>query len=428
MARRRFAGLETTLASLTAGESGLDAEYEAASEAVAQLQAALEELARDEQRAQAERAALAAKLDGLALGLERKDGSAALLAASDRVGGLLGSVAALVSVRQGYETAVSAALGAAADAVAVTDLDAAVGAFGHLKAEDLGRAGLLLGTGAGVDRAGWPALPSFGEYAVALVECGEGLRPAIARLLFKVAVVPDLEAAAALVADLPDVTAVTRDGDLLSTWFAAGGSSAKPSLLEVQAAVDETRARIVDAQAAAERARFAHASRQGELEAATNRAEAALARLHESDAQHAALAEELAQLSQTARASLGRPSGWGRRSRRPPPDGSRTGRRWRRSRRAWIWPPPRPRSARPTPATGTGSPTWPAPPAARRWTPGSPCAPPRSGPARWPAGPTPCSGPPTRSGGPASRRLRAGSRRGSTQSMPAPSGRGPRGC
>lgn len=304
-ARRRFAGLETSLASLTAGESGLDAEYEAASQALEALRAQIEVLTRDEQKAQADRAALAAKLDGLALGLDRKDASAALLAAGDRVGGLLGSVAALLSVRQGYETAVSAALGAAADAVAVADLDAAVGAFGHLKAEDLGRAGLLLGTGAGVDRNGWPALPSSGEYAVDLVECREELRPAIARLLFKVAVVADLDAAAALVSDLPDVTAVTRDGDLLSTWFAAGGSSAKPSLIEVQAAMDETRERIVQAQAAAERARFALAARQAEAVTATNRAEAALARLHESDAQHAALAEELAQLSQTARASGG---------------------------------------------------------------------------------------------------------------------------
>ena len=48
---------------------------------------------------------------------------------------------------RGYETAVAAALGSAADAVAVTDPDAAVSAIGHLKTHDLGRAGLVLGGG-----------------------------------------------------------------------------------------------------------------------------------------------------------------------------------------------------------------------------------------------------------------------------------------
>ena len=74
--------------------------------------------------------------------------------------GLLGSVAALVTVRGGYETAVAAALGAAADAVAVTDVDAALGAVALLKTEDLGRAGLLL-AGPGPE----PTPPTIGRLA-----------------------------------------------------------------------------------------------------------------------------------------------------------------------------------------------------------------------------------------------------------------------
>ena len=94
-------------------------------------------------------------------GLNRKDGAGALLAATDDVSGLLGSVAALLSVRTGFETAVAAALGSAADAVAVADADAAVGAIGHLKADDLGRAGLLLGGGPdGRPRLARPARPA----------------------------------------------------------------------------------------------------------------------------------------------------------------------------------------------------------------------------------------------------------------------------
>ncbi|MBP8918420.1 MAG: chromosome segregation protein SMC [Micropruina sp.] len=302
-ARRTFAALETRLAGVSDGESGLDALYESAAAEVARLEGAAEEVRRAEQRAQTERASLAARRDGLALGLERKDASAALLAAGDAVGGLLGSVSTLIGVRPGYEAAVSAALGSAADAVAVAGLDAAVGAFGHLKAEDLGRAGLLLG-GARPPTAGdGPQLPGYATWAIEVVSCADEVRPALTRLLRKVAVVDDLPNARTLVAGLPDVTAVTRDGDVLSQWFAAGGSNARPSLIEVQAAIDETESRLGAAQADLERARFSLAQYEAELTEARAAAEAALARLHESDAEHAALAEELGALSQTTRAA-----------------------------------------------------------------------------------------------------------------------------
>ncbi|MEA4944314.1 MAG: chromosome segregation protein SMC [Propionicimonas sp.] len=303
-ARRGFAVLETRLASLSAGESGLDAAYEAAEAEVAALQARHDELKAAEAAANASRAALAARVEALQLGLERRDGSAALLAASDRLDGLLGSVAALISVDAGAEVAVAAALGAAADAVAVTGLTAAVDAFDHLKAADLGRAGLLLGGPAvTVDPAGWPALPSGASYARDLVDCDTALRPALDRLLFKVAVVEQLSDARELVTSLPDITAVTREGDLLSSWFAAGGSQSQPSLIEVQAAVAEATEQLQAASAESERLRFALAAAEAQLAEAQERAEAALARLNESDAAHAGLAEEAADLNQSVRAA-----------------------------------------------------------------------------------------------------------------------------
>lgn len=300
-ARHRFANLETRLAGLSAGESGLDAAYEAADAEVAAAQAAVEELQATERAAAADRAAAAARVEALALGLERRDGTAALLAAGDRLDGLLGSVAALISVPADYQVAIAAALGSAADAVAVTGVDAAVQAFDHLKAEDLGRAGLLLGGPAVTDIGDWPKLPGQASYAASLVECAAELRPAIERLLFKVAVVDSLEQGRTLVAKLPEVTVVTADGDLLSSWFAAGGSSAKPSLLEVQAAFDEANERLIAAQADTERLRFAIVEAEAALAAARERADVALARLHESDAEHAALAEEAGELNQTVR-------------------------------------------------------------------------------------------------------------------------------
>ncbi|MDN5570653.1 MAG: AAA family ATPase, partial [Propionibacteriaceae bacterium] len=307
---KRFTQLETELGAVSEGESGLDETYSTAEAARDEAVATAERLRAEEQQATAEHGALAARLEGLRVGLDRKDGSGALLAAQRTLGGVLGSVAALVTVDAGYEGAVAAALGNAAEAVAVADVDTAVAAFGHLKADDLGRAGLLLGDpedsgGSGIaGRADWPDLPAGVRYAVDAVSAEPRLTASLTVLLRKVAVVADLDAARELVAQLPDVTAVTRDGDLLSAWYAAGGSSAKQSLIEIQAAVDEAAERLAELQADVERLTFARATAAATLEETTSAAEAALARLHESDAQYSALAEELGRLNQTARAAL----------------------------------------------------------------------------------------------------------------------------
>ncbi len=303
-AQRDFTALETQVAGLDAGEEGLDAEHEAASGALGDLEERLAKARDEAQQAERERAGLQARKDALEMGLNRKDGAGALLAASDPVSGLLGSVAALLSVRSGYEAAVAGALGRAADAVAVTDADAALEAIEQLKSDDLGRAGLLLGGGP-VDETRWPALPDGATYAVDVVECPEPLRPALARLLFKVAVVDGLAAARPLVAELADVTAVTREGDVLGAHFAAGGSSSQPSLIEVQAAVDEATVSLAEAVAAGERLGFDIARLEHERLEAQHRVDVALARLHESDATLAAVAEELGQYGSQARSARG---------------------------------------------------------------------------------------------------------------------------
>jgi chromosome segregation protein len=295
-----FTSLESRVAGLDAGEEGLDAEHEAASALLADIEDRLAKLGGDVTAAERERSSLTARKEALELGLNRKDGAGALLAATDSVTGLLGSVAALLSVRSGYETAVAAALGSAADAVAVRDVDAALGAITHLKNDDLGRAGILLG-GTESAGSGWPALPAGATYAVEVVECPEDLRPAVARLLHQVAVVDDLAAAKDLVSGDPGLTAVTRDGDLLGSHFAAGGSSSQPSLIEVQAAVDEASERLGAATHTLERLTFDVSTLEREREEAQRRADVALAKLHESDATLAAVAEELAQYSSQAR-------------------------------------------------------------------------------------------------------------------------------
>ncbi|MEI2809228.1 MAG: chromosome segregation protein SMC [Nocardioides sp.] len=302
-AQRDFTALETQVAGLDAGEEGLDAEHENAARALAEFEERLTKLREEASAAERERVGLIARKDALELGLTRRDGAGALLAASDTVSGVLGSVAALLSVKPGFETAVASALGGAADAVAVSGAPAALAAMGHLKTGELGRAELVLGSAPDGDRATWPALPAGASYAVDATDCPADLRPALTQLLRQVVVVEDLAAAQSLVAAHPDLTAVTREGDLLGSFFARGGSSDQPSMIEVQAAVDDAAARLEETTAVGERLTFEIARVDAERADAQRRVDVALAKLHESDATLAAIAEELGHLGAQARAA-----------------------------------------------------------------------------------------------------------------------------
>ncbi len=299
-AQHDFTSLESRVASLDAGEEGLDAEHEAASSLLGDIEDRLGKLRGEVTAAERERSSLSARKEALELGLNRKDGAGALLAATAPIAGLLGSVAALLRVRPGCETAVAAALGGAADAVAVSDVDAAMEAIGHLKDDDLGRAGILLG-GVTLEDSAWPGLPAGAAYAMDVVECPAELRAALSELLHKVVVVDDLATARSLVDRSRDLTAVTREGDLLGAHFAAGGSSAQPSLIEVQAAVDEAAEQLSTATHTLERLTFDVSTLEREREEARRRVDVALAKLHESDATLAAVAEELGQYSAQVR-------------------------------------------------------------------------------------------------------------------------------
>ena len=281
-AQQEFASLESQIAGLDEGEVDLDGEYESASAAMARAQERVAALREEERATEQQRVALAA---------------------TDRVSGLLGSVAAIVAIEPGAETAIASALGLAADAVAVSSLDSAVDAMAMLKSEEAGRSSLVVAGGTEYGSTGWPQLPGYATYAVDLVRAPEQVRPALRRLLEQVAVVDTLRDARSLVASVPSVTAVTRDGDLLGATFAQGGSSHAPSLLEVQAAIDEANEQMVDATHRSERLRFTLAQATTEEQGSQDQVEAALTRLHESDARLSAVAEQLGQLGSAARAA-----------------------------------------------------------------------------------------------------------------------------
>jgi chromosome segregation protein len=291
--------LQAEAGGLDEGELDLDERHERAAAGLAEAQDKVAALQADEREAERDRTTWAARRDALSLSLTRKDGSGALLASD--LPGVLGTVAALVHVQSGSEAALAAALGAAADAVAVASPADAADALGRLKADDAGRAGLLVGGSAYDDESPWPTLPEGARWAIDLVEAPESLRPALARTLRRVAVVDGLDAARSLVEALPDVRAVTAEGDLLGADWAVGGSASAPSLLEVQAAVDEATTQHDAAQHRQERLRFELAAATTEVEQAQAEVEAALSELHESDARMSALGEQLGLLASAAR-------------------------------------------------------------------------------------------------------------------------------
>ncbi|MEU9202559.1 AAA family ATPase [Streptomyces sp. NPDC048332] len=326
-AQEEYEQLKAEVDGLDAGDTELGERHEAARRELKEAEGALSTARDDLTSAERERAAVAARHDALALGLRRKDGTGVLLGARDRLTGLLGPAAELLTVAPGHEIAVAAALGAAADAVAVTDAATAAEAIRLLRKQDAGRASLLLGGGAGaVDVGGSdtrghvpgqspeacpapraavahvpgqaveaaPGMPEVtpapasrgladaeaapgvalspasrgpagseaapaGRSTALVLDDGRGasavadlvsgpveLMAAVRRMVRDMVVVGTLEDAEDLVAAHPELTAVTGEGDVLSAHFAHGGSAGAPSLLEVQASVDEAAAELAE--------------------------------------------------------------------------------------------------------------------------------------------------------------------------------------
>ena len=313
-AQEEYEQLKAEVEGLDAGDAELAEQHDAAKRELAEAEAALGAAREAVTDAERSRAALSARHEALSLGLRRKDGTGVLLGAGDGLAGLLGPLAELLTVAPGHEVAVAAALGAAADAIAVTDPAAAADAIRLLRKQDAGRAALVPGgTGAGqVPAQGTeqrpeppataggqvPGQASGAGHAVAAgvehgvtagaghgaglpgseqaaagsmhvgqpapaaagLATGDRAAPAVAglvhgpaelltavrRLVRGMVVVGTLEDAEELVAAHPELTAVTAEGDVLGTHFAHGGSAGAPSLLEVQASVDEAAAELAE--------------------------------------------------------------------------------------------------------------------------------------------------------------------------------------
>ncbi|MGW5769659.1 chromosome segregation protein SMC [Streptomyces longwoodensis] len=306
-AQEEYEALQAEVDGLDAGDAELAEHHEDAKRRLAEAEAALTATREAVTAAERRRAATQARHEALALGLRRKDGSGALLGARDRLTGLLSPAAELLTVTPGHEAALAAAFGAAADALAVTGPGAAAEAIRLLRKEDAGRATLLLSGAPEEPAPTGPAeqVPDGARPAAGLVRGPAELMPAVRRLLRGTVVVGTLEDAEDLVRARPDLTAVTAEGDLLGAHVAHGGSAGAPSLLEVQASVDEAAAELDELAVRCEELTSA------QLAAGERRREAAALveelgeRRRAADREKSAVAQQLGRLAGQARGAAG---------------------------------------------------------------------------------------------------------------------------
>lgn len=301
-AQEEYEQLQAEVDSLDADDTELGERHDAAKRELGEAEAALSSAREELTAAERKRAAVAARREALALGLRRKDGTGALLAAKDRLGGLLGPASELLTVAPGHEVPVAAALGAAADAVAVSTTATAADALRLLRKNDAGRAAILLADGPETAEQRHPDGP---VYAADLVRGPEELMPAVRSLLRGIVVVGTLEDAEDLVHARPGLTAVTAEGDVLGAHFAQGGSAGAPSLLEVQASVDEAAAELEELAVRCEELAAAQQQAAGRRTACAGLVEELGERRRAADREKSAVSGRLGRLAGQARGAAG---------------------------------------------------------------------------------------------------------------------------
>jgi chromosome segregation protein len=122
-------------------------------------------------------------------------------------------------------------------------------------------------------------------------------------LLAGVVVVDDLGAGLALLRDQPALRVVTRDGDLLGTHWASGGSVGEQSLLSLRAAARQASAQLAAAETSCQRAEEQLAGAIEDEEQARQELAQAQAALQEVDAAAAQTSGKLGTLAGAARAA-----------------------------------------------------------------------------------------------------------------------------
>ena len=284
----QYRDLESLLSSNNPRENNLESKYDAAQKAVSDAANKIESLRDQLHEAEREKDALAGKRSALNLTLEQKDGASSLTQAQLR--GIRGLVANHLRIEPGYEQAIAAALGSLADALVAEDLDSGLSALEHLKKTDGGRVEIII---ADVDLRSDTASKNLvpgSKVASEVVSAPDG----ILKLLSQVVIVEDLSAAKSFFkAQKTDSQVITKQGDVLTRAVLRGGSSSKPSKLELVAERDAAEKDLSRLSSRIETLAAELAQAKSNELAAKNSAKASLAELNEQDAKLASQAEQL---------------------------------------------------------------------------------------------------------------------------------------
>ncbi len=296
-----FEALESSLSSSATGGNSTDLEnrYEAAQKAVTDAGARIEKLRDEIHEAERERDSLSAKRSALNLTLEQKDGATELTSAGLR--GIRGLVANHMKIQAGFEAAIAAGLGSLADALVAESRDEGLAALEFLKKNDGGHVELIVADVEAKAKANNILSVAGARAAAEVVEAPAG----ILALLADVVIVDDIDAARELYRNdksVADLVVITREGDVLTKSVLRGGSSSKPSKVELVAERDAAEARLATVTENIERSRGELAEARANEAAAKDSANEALATLQAHDAQLASNAEALGRLRVQAEA------------------------------------------------------------------------------------------------------------------------------
>ena len=288
---RQYQDLESSLSQNQPAASNLESNYEAAQRAVSEASTKIESLRDQLHEAEREKDALAGKRSALNLTLEQKDGASSLTQAQLR--GIRGLVANHMRIEPGFEQAIAAALGSLADALVAEDMDSGLLALEHLKRTDGGRVEIII---ADVDIRSEisPGNQIAGaKLASEVVSAPDG----ILKLLSTVVIVEDLDSARNYFRlSGEDRQVITKQGDVLTRAVLRGGSSSKPSKLELVAERDAAEAALARLSSRIETLSSELAQAKSNELASKNSAKQALAELNEQDAKLASQAEKLGRI------------------------------------------------------------------------------------------------------------------------------------
>ena len=297
-AKGDYAKFEMEIGNADAGEQGLDSQFQGAKNSLEAAKKAHSELVDAERAADRERNATESKLEAMRLTSDSRDGAAALIKDSRGVQ-ILGSIASLIQIDSGWEAATAAALGSLADAVVVQDLSSAVSALTTLRSENLGQADVLVYEPG--QRAGGQT--PAGQTSLLSHVRSSKISELLSSLLSTTVVADNARAAESILSQHPDVTVVTRDGDVITSHRARGGSTSSTSLIEIRALIEDLAKKLEDLNHKCDRLKFEISTAATDVDAKQAAFDAALGKLNESDARIAALTEQLAVSGQNAKSA-----------------------------------------------------------------------------------------------------------------------------